>query len=609
MGRDRLLNGRYRLLDRLGTGGMGSVWSAEDTVLGRTVALKELTHHLSGPDLAERRARALREARALAQAEDPAIVQIYDVFVERDDPWLVMRYLSGPSLADLVAQEPQDEYSVARIGLRVLRALTAAHGAGVLHRDVKPANILLDGAGLAYLVDFGIAHISGATALTAANTVLGTLEYMAPERIRGEAVGPPSDLWSLGVTLFYALEGRSPFRPGGEDAAATIWAIMSGPVPRPARPGPLADAVAGLLERDPDARLRAPELDAALRAALTARPRTLPDHGRPDRRGPGYRPPDPYAPDPYAPDPYAQDAYAPDRRAPDRASDRPADRRAPADRTPDRRAPDRASDRASGHPSDRASDRPADRAPGPASDRPSARDRRSSDDRAAGRAPRRGLSARDPGGRDEPTRAAPAPRVPGPSPDAGRIARAVRGLPPADAAAELRRRPPAVVRDVLAGLGPAAGPVLLALPGETAAQVLAVSGPRTAAVLLDAMAPWPDRAAHVVRMLSTTHTARAFGYLSEAGAGALAAAMPPRDAARVLGGTDLRAAAAVLGALPVPAAARIVDAMAVRQACAVLGYVPSDTVAAIVRASAGGRGDRLLAGLSGPVRTQVLRHL
>ena len=263
---ERIMQGRYRLLRKLGTGGMGSVWLAEDRWLQRTVALKQLVPDPGGKDLEARRARALQEARAMARVRHPAIVSIIDIFFDSADPWIVMEYISGRSLASIIKSANRkgrllDEQAIAAIGLPVLDGLCAAHRVSVIHRDVKPDNILVANDEAIFLVDFGIAKITGDVSLTTTRTVMGTAEFLAPERIRGEKAGPAADLWSLGVTLFYALEGYSPFlRDGGSCPEATMWAILYDNPPRPARQGRLADAVTRLLDKDPAARADAGEL-------------------------------------------------------------------------------------------------------------------------------------------------------------------------------------------------------------------------------------------------------------------------------------------------------------------------------------------------------------
>ena len=249
----QILIGRYRLVSRLGQGGMGSVWKATDQLLERTVALKELVPHVSGLDLAESRARAQVEARAMARVKHPAIVRIHDLFSVGGDPWIVMEYISGRSLADIIREKPLDEQAVAAIGLPVLQGLKAAHAANMVHRDVKPANIVVAGDGSIFLVDFGIAKIAGETSLTGYSRVLGTTEFMAPERLRGRRVGAPADLWSFGVTLYCALERRSPFlRRGDGSIEATIAAILkSNEPPEPAKWGKLAEIVLQMLRKKP----------------------------------------------------------------------------------------------------------------------------------------------------------------------------------------------------------------------------------------------------------------------------------------------------------------------------------------------------------------------
>ncbi|GIH68998.1 serine/threonine-protein kinase [Sphaerimonospora thailandensis] len=276
----RLINGRYELLSQLGQGGMGKVWLAVDGRLGRRVAMKEIVLKRSGSEpVAVQRGRARREAQALARISHPSVVEIHDVFEEGDTLWIVMARIEGESLRDRISAGPLGEREIAGIGRDALGGLTAAHAKGVLHRDVKPENILISLESKVFLVDFGIARIDGTSGLTSRNVWLGTMEYMAPERFNGTQTGPPSDLWSLGVTLYYALEGHSPFRRDTEPA--TLWAIATEPLPRPRRQGPLFDAIAGLLEKDPGRRMRAAELDRRL--AEIVRPAPRPDRYRSQR--------------------------------------------------------------------------------------------------------------------------------------------------------------------------------------------------------------------------------------------------------------------------------------------------------------------------------------
>jgi serine/threonine protein kinase len=240
--------GRYRLVRPLGRGGMGQVWQAWDELLHREVAIKEVL-------LADSDQRAVREARAAAGLGHPGIVTVHDVVVHDGRPWIVMELVAGRSLAQVIEQVgPLPVREAARIGLRVLDALEVAHRQGILHRDVKPANILLDGDRVV-LTDFGIAVIQDDTALTATNQVVGSPDYIAPERISGADAGPAIDLWALGVTLYLAVAGRSPF--DRDDRQATFAAVLtSEPDPLP-QAGPLWPVIAGLLRKDPAQRLTA----------------------------------------------------------------------------------------------------------------------------------------------------------------------------------------------------------------------------------------------------------------------------------------------------------------------------------------------------------------
>lgn len=263
----RVLNQRYRLEERLGQGSMGSVWKAYDTRLERTVAAKELVAGQDGgEDLDVRRERVRREALALAKVEHPAIVSIHDLIFEGSgrDPWIVMAYVRGRSL-DLIIKDPQplDERRVAGIGLAVLQGLMACHERNVYHRDVKPANIVRSDDGAVRLVDFGIARIVGKNPLTLDSRVIGTPEFLAPELFTDHLGGPGTDLWALGVTLYYALEGRSPFR--AETLPATIAAILSKNPAEPRTRGEVAALVLTMLRKHPTERPDAATVAAVLR--------------------------------------------------------------------------------------------------------------------------------------------------------------------------------------------------------------------------------------------------------------------------------------------------------------------------------------------------------
>ncbi|MFJ9786078.1 serine/threonine-protein kinase [Amycolatopsis sp. NPDC101161] len=266
----RVVAGRYALLGELGRGGMGVVWRAQDQVIGRQVAVKELRL----PD-AESAAvfseRALREVRTGGRLNDPAVVTVYDVVTDGGTTFIVMELVEAPSLADLVRQRgPMPAAQAALMGERVLAALQAAHAAGIVHRDVKPANILVAPDGRVKLTDFGIAHAVDDPRLTTSGMIVGSPAFMAPERVEGREALPASDLWSLGATLFFAVEGTIPFERS--TTAATLHAIMT-EIPYLTRGhGPLAAAILGLLVANPDARLTAAQAQNLLTTAQGMRP-------------------------------------------------------------------------------------------------------------------------------------------------------------------------------------------------------------------------------------------------------------------------------------------------------------------------------------------------
>ncbi|GHD48434.1 serine/threonine-protein kinase [Streptomyces galbus] len=267
-GAGRLVAGRYRLLGRLGHGGMGTVWRARDETVEREVAVKEprVPDHLPERERANAFERMRREARAAARLDHPAVVNVHDVAVVDDRPWIVMELVHGRSLGDVLKEGTLDAREAARIGLEVLGALEAAHAAGILHRDVKPDNVLLGRHDRVVLTDFGIAHIEGETNLTDTGGFVGSPEYVAPERVLGRRPGPASDLWSLGVVLYAATEGVSPFRRS--NTPATLQSVLHAvPAPPAAATGPLAEAINGLLDKDPARRPDAARVRALLRAA------------------------------------------------------------------------------------------------------------------------------------------------------------------------------------------------------------------------------------------------------------------------------------------------------------------------------------------------------
>ncbi|WP_318204340.1 serine/threonine-protein kinase [Streptomyces sp. SCL15-4] len=265
-GRERVIAGRYRLLSALGEGGMGTVWRARDEVLRREVAVKEVRAPgtLPGPDVERMYARLEREAWAAARVAHRGVVTVYDVALEAGRPWIVMELVRGLSLADrLAAKGPLPPAEAARVGAEVLSALRAAHAVGVLHRDVKPANVLLANDGRVVLTDFGIASLEGSSALTMTGEVIGSPEYLSPERALGRTPGPEADLWSLGVLLYTAVEGVSPFRQN--TALSTLRAVVDEELPPPLGAGPLAAVVEGLLRKDPAERTAAERAEHELR--------------------------------------------------------------------------------------------------------------------------------------------------------------------------------------------------------------------------------------------------------------------------------------------------------------------------------------------------------
>ncbi|MEU3427766.1 serine/threonine-protein kinase [Streptomyces gardneri] len=259
-GENERLAGRYRIVRRLGRGGMGVVWRAVDEVLGREVAVKELRTFTdaAAPELADLRLRMTREARAAARVRHPGVVAVHDVTEHEGRPVIVMELVDGPSLDDVLGERGTlDPAEAARIGAHVLEALAAAHDVGVLHRDVKPGNILLDRSGRIVLTDFGIATMEdpgdgSATHLTRSGEIVGSLDFLAPERARGQDPGPASDVWAVGATLYAAVEGASPFRR--TSTWSTLAAIVGEPLPEPVRAGPLAPVLTRLLDKDPASR-------------------------------------------------------------------------------------------------------------------------------------------------------------------------------------------------------------------------------------------------------------------------------------------------------------------------------------------------------------------
>lgn len=261
VGSDRLVTGRYRLKAMLGRGGMGRVWLADDELLGRRVAIKQVV--LPGRPSEHVRASALAEARAVARVDHQNVVKVYDVVEDAGDHWIVMEPLSGRTLADALASGgPLPTADVRRIALHLVDALRAVHQAGLVHSDVKPANVQLCDDGRVVLMDFGIATAVDDEQTLSSEAMAGSPAYMSPERARGDAVGPASDLFSLGATLFAAVEGKSPF--GAGDPFSTLVAVVEA---RPAafvNAGPLRQIIEALLAKDPTERLTVTQTTTAL---------------------------------------------------------------------------------------------------------------------------------------------------------------------------------------------------------------------------------------------------------------------------------------------------------------------------------------------------------
>ena len=283
-GSERIVANRYLLRRELGRGGMGVVWEAFDPSLDRTVAIKQvlLPDHFTDEERADAHARVRREARSAARISHPCVITIHDVFDFEGDPWVVMELIEGGSLQDLLEQRGAlDVETTATIAEALLKAIQAADAAGVLHRDIKPGNIMMSADGRVILTDFGIATMEGGPSITQTGALIGSPEYMPPERLEGGPADHRGDLWSIGVTLFAAVEGLSPFRR--DSITAAIAAVLSSPLPPMRRAGRLAPVISGLLERDPDQRLT---VDGAL-ALLDERGGAADAGARGEGRAPG----------------------------------------------------------------------------------------------------------------------------------------------------------------------------------------------------------------------------------------------------------------------------------------------------------------------------------
>lgn len=272
----RLVAGRYRLIEQIGRGGMGTVWRAEDEVLSREVAVKRLhiQRHLTDDELATLHERTRREARSAARIAHPHVVVVHDVVDDQGLPCIVMEYVPSTTLGTLLAGGGAlSPAEAARVGLGMVGALRAAHAAGVLHRDVKPGNVLLGADGRIVLTDFGIAMATGTSTLTKTGEIIGSIDYIAPERMRGKKPGPAADLWALGATLYQSVEGRPPFRK--TTAVETAYAIAVDPLDPMKQAGPLEPLIEALLAKDPEERPSAEEVERVLRDVMSGAPTQL----------------------------------------------------------------------------------------------------------------------------------------------------------------------------------------------------------------------------------------------------------------------------------------------------------------------------------------------
>ncbi|WP_344473945.1 serine/threonine-protein kinase [Nonomuraea monospora] len=309
----RRIAGRYQLQEPIGRGGMGIVWRAYDELLDRTVAVKEVRYAAAlGEEVQLLNRRTMREARAAARFEHPNVIVVHDVIEEDDRPWIVMQLVPSRSLGAVIKQDgPLPPKRVAEIGLAVLDALHRAHEAGVLHRDVKPENVLLADDGRVVLTDFGIATLETETQLTVTG-LAGTPAFIAPERLKGLPARRESDLWSLGATLYTAVEGRSPHERGM--ALATMHAVLTDEPDPATHAGPLTDVISGLLVKEPVQRLSYEETKRMLRRALRDMIAAEPDTGA---TGPSVAPPTKQFP-------AAQELHVPAQAEPKRPAAPPA---------------------------------------------------------------------------------------------------------------------------------------------------------------------------------------------------------------------------------------------------------------------------------------------
>ncbi|WP_456152577.1 serine/threonine-protein kinase [Microbispora rosea] len=262
----RLVGGRYQLMEPIGRGGMGVVWRAHDQLLDRAVAVKEVRYDSAmGDELSDLNRRTMREARAAGRLTHPNVVVVHDVIEEDDRPWIIMQLVASRSLGQVIREDgPLSPERTVEIGLQILDALRAAHRQGVLHRDVKPENVLLTDDGRVVLTDFGIARLEADSTMTRTGLV-GTPAFIAPERLRGEAAQRESDLWSLGATLYTAVEGKPPHDRGM--AMATMHAVLNDDPAPPRHAGALGSVLHRMLAKEPADRPGYDELTRLLKRA------------------------------------------------------------------------------------------------------------------------------------------------------------------------------------------------------------------------------------------------------------------------------------------------------------------------------------------------------
>jgi len=284
----RVVAGRYRLSAVIGRGGMGVVWRARDELLSRDVAVKEM---IWPPYLTDRERqaacrRATREAQVAARLNHRNVIRVFDIVEVDGSPWIVMELLPFRSLLDIIEEDgPLTPSEAAEVGLQILAALRAAHAQDIVHRDVKPANILIGPDNRVVLTDFGIAWAADSSATTTTAVVLGSPSYIAPERARGGYSGAEGDLWGLGASLYTAVEGHPPFERA--NALASITAVVTDELAPATHAGPLWPVLSGLLRKDPDKRLDAAETERLLRAVSAAPAYVVTPAARAPRRSRG----------------------------------------------------------------------------------------------------------------------------------------------------------------------------------------------------------------------------------------------------------------------------------------------------------------------------------